>query len=72
MIRLEALIAGWSGGVGRAAKDRHSMARTFVASAVYYMSTTRQLLERLSADSGLRRICGWESKREIPMNRNFS
>ena len=38
--------------------------------AVYYMSTTRQLLERLSADSGLRRICGWETKGEISMNRN--
>jgi hypothetical protein len=35
MIRMEALIAGWSGGVGRPAKDRRSMARAFVAKAVY-------------------------------------
>jgi hypothetical protein len=35
MIRIEALIAGWSGGVGRPAEDRRSMARAFVAKAVY-------------------------------------
>jgi hypothetical protein len=31
MTRTEALIAGWSGGVGRPAKDRRSMACAFVA-----------------------------------------
>jgi hypothetical protein len=72
MIRIEGLIAGWAGGVGRPAKDRRSMARAFVAKAVYNMSTTRQLLERLSADVALRRICGWESQREIPHESKFS
>src|SRR6202789_325927 len=72
MIRIEALIAGWSGGVGRPAKDRRSMARAFVAKAVYNMGTTRQLLERLSADMALRRICGWESAGEIPHESKFS
>jgi hypothetical protein len=72
MIGIEALIAGWTGGVGRPAKDRRSMARAFVAKAVYNMSTTRQLLERLSADMALRRICGWESQREIPHESKFS
>jgi hypothetical protein len=72
MIRIEGLIAGWAGGVGRPAKDRRAMARAFVAKAVYNMSTTRQLLERLSADVALRRICGWESQREIPHESKFS
>lgn len=72
MIRIEALIAGWSGGVGRPAKDRRSMARAFVAKAVYNMSHTRQLLDRLSADVALRRICGWESAGEIPHESKFS
>jgi transposase len=72
MIRIEALIAGWSGGVGRPAKDRRSMARAFVAKAVYNMSHTRQLLERLSADVALRRICGWENAGEIPHESKFS
>jgi hypothetical protein len=56
-IRIEGLIAGWAGGVGRPAKDRRAMARAFGAKAVYHMSPTRQLLERLSADVALRRIC---------------
>lgn len=72
MIHLEAWIGGWSGGVGRPLKDRRAIARAFVAKAVYNMSTTRQLLERLSADVALRRICGWESQREIPHESVFS
>ena len=72
MIRIDGLVAGWAGGVGRPAKDRRAMARAFVAKAVYNMSTTRQLLERLSADVALRRICGWESQREIPHESKFS
>lgn len=72
MIRIEGLVACWTGGVGRPAKDRQAMARAFVAKAVYNMSTTRQLLERLSADVALRRICGWESQREIPHESKFS
>jgi hypothetical protein len=33
------------------------MARAFVAKAIYNLSTTRQLLERLVCDTTLRRIC---------------
>ena len=72
LIRIEAMIACWAGGVGRPAKDRRAIARAFVAKAVYNMSTTRQLLERLSADISWRRICGWESRREIPHESQFS
>jgi hypothetical protein len=72
MIRIEGLVAGWAGGVGRPAKDRRAMARAFVGKAVYNMSTTRQLLERLTADVALRRICGWESQGEIPHESKFS
>ena len=72
LIHLEGCIGGWSGGVGRPAKDRRAIARGFVAKAVYNMSTTRQLLERLWSDAALRRICGWESQREIPHESAFS
>ena len=72
VIHLEACVAGCSGGVGRPAKDRRAIARAFVAKAVYNMSTTRQLLERLSSDAALRRLCGWESQREIPHESAFS
>jgi hypothetical protein len=36
------------------------------------MGSTRQLLERLECDVALRRICGGESKREIPHESQFS
>ncbi len=37
------------------------------------MTITRQLLERLSSDVALRRICGcWESWREVPHEWAFS
>ena len=72
LIHLEGCIAGWSGGVGRPAKDRQAIARAFVAKAIYNMSTTRQLLDRLSSDIALRRICGWDSQREIPHESAFS
>jgi hypothetical protein len=72
LIQIEAMVASWSGGVGRPAKDRRAMARSFVAKAVFNMSTTRQLLDRLSVDVSLRRICGWESQREIPHESQFS
>ena len=72
LIQIEAMVGSWSGGVGRPAKDRRAMARSFVAKAVCNMSTTRQLLDRLSVDVSLRRICGWESQREIPHESQFS
>lgn len=43
-----------------------------MAKAVYNLGTTRQLLERLVSDITLRRICGWESQREIPHESQFS
>lgn len=57
---------------GRPAKDRAAISRAFVAKAVYDMSTTRVLLDRLATDVALRRICGWESKREVPSESVFS
>lgn len=57
---------------GRPAKDRAAIARAFVAKAVYDMPTTRVLLDRLATDASLRRICGWEKKREVPSEAVFS
>ncbi len=72
MIRVEAWIASPAGGVGRPLKDRRAIASAFVAKAVYNMSTTRQLPDRLACDAVLRRICGWESRREIPHESQLS
>ncbi|MHB8304208.1 MAG: transposase [Acidobacteriaceae bacterium] len=60
LIQIEALVGSWPGGVGRPAKHRRAMACSFVAKAVYNMSHTCELLDRLKSDASLRRICGWE------------
>lgn len=57
---------------GRPPKERAAIARAFVAKAVYNMPTTRALLDRLSSDKKLRRICGWEQKGDIPSESTFS
>jgi transposase len=72
MVHVEAFIASSCGGVGRPATHRRAMARAFVAKAIYNLSTTRQLLERLVCDTTLRRLCGWESQGEIPHESQFS
>ena len=72
LIEIETMVPGWSGGVGRPAKHRRAIARSFVAKAIYNMSHTRELLERLASDPCLRRICGWEGRRAIPHEAQFS
>ena len=57
---------------GRPVSDRVAIARAFVAKAIYDMSTTRILLDRLACDIVLRRICGWEKIKEIPSESTFS
>ena len=57
---------------GRPLKNRESIARAFMAKAVYNMSTTEMLIDRLNSDISLRRICGWEKRSEIPDKSTFS
>lgn len=57
---------------GRPPESRVSIARAFVAKAVYNMSTTRLLLDRLDTDPSLRRICGWERRGQVPSESTFS
>jgi hypothetical protein len=72
MIEIEALVGSWSGGVGRPGKHRRAIARSFIAKAVFNLNAARQLLDRLSDDVCLRRLCGWESQGEIPHESQFS
>ncbi len=57
---------------GRPACDRLSLATAFLAKAVYNLTTTRQLRERLQADVQLRRLCGWDRADQIPAEATFS
>lgn len=72
MIRIEDFIPSNFGCRGRPLKNRKAIARAFVAKAIYNMPTTRMLLDRLNSDITFRRICGWESKNEIPDEATFS
>jgi transposase len=57
---------------GRMPKDRLAIARSFVAKAVLQCPTTEALIDRLKVDKALRRICGWESKLDVPCKATFS
>jgi transposase len=72
MTRVEEFIQSYRGYVGRPQDDRTAIARAFVAKAVYSLSTTRQLLDRLKTDKALRRICGWERLNAIAKEWTFS
>lgn len=71
-VRIEEFIYSTCGFPGRPAQDRTAIARAFIAKMVYHLSTTRSLLDRLSTDSALRRICGWERKSDVPDEWTFS
>src|SRR5512135_2277993 len=74
MLDIERFVEGYGGSppVGRPLSDRRAIARAFVAKAVLNLGTTRQLLDRLSIDVVLRRICGWERRSDIASESVFS
>jgi IS5 family transposase len=57
---------------GRPLQDRQPIARAFVAKAIYNLPTTDLLIEMLHLQPNLRRLCGWERKRQIPSPATFS
>jgi hypothetical protein len=59
-------------GVGRRRKERDSIAKAFVAKAIYNFATTEILVAYLNGCKNLRRLCGWDTKQEIPSLATFS
>lgn len=59
-------------GRGRRPHDRSSIARAFLAKAIFNLPHTRALLERLRHDAVLRWLCGWESAAQVPDETVFS
>ena len=59
-------------GVGRKRKERASIAKAFVAKAIYNFETTEILVEYLKGCKNLRRLCGWDTKQQIPSLATFS
>jgi hypothetical protein len=69
---IEAFVQVWPGLAGRPPRDRAALARAFVAKAVLGLPTTSMLIERLTVDKQLRRLCGWEHPGELPSEATFS
>ena len=72
LVRIEQFLPNTLGFEGRPPKTRSALARAFAAKMVYNIDTTSFLIERLKSDKNLRRICGWESVRELPSESTFS
>jgi Transposase DDE domain/Transposase domain (DUF772) len=70
--RIDSFVQVWPGLPGRPPHDRVALARAFVAKAVLGLPTTLMLIERLTVDNQLRRLCGWERLGEIPSEATFS
>ena len=58
--------------LGRKLLERDSIARSFVAKAVYGYPHTRALLNALKSTPNLRRICGFERVSSVPSESTFS
>ncbi len=58
--------------MGRKLRERESIARSFVAKAVYGFPFTRALIEALRTAPTLRRVCGFERVSDIPSESTFS
>jgi hypothetical protein len=59
-------------GIGRRREERLALARSFIAKAVWNFSTTRALMDQVESSPSLRRLCGWESRSDIPSEATFS
>ena len=71
-VRVERFLPHFIGLPGRPREDRAALARAFIAKAVFDVTTTRALIERLAIDQPLRRLGGWNEVREIPSEATFS
>jgi hypothetical protein len=63
---------GQSRGAGQPEADRCALACAFLAKAVLDLKTTRALIDRLQADSKLRRLCGFDLRFALPSESTFS
>ena len=57
---------------GRALIDRRSIARAYLAKAFYDLATTDLLIEILRLQPTLRKICGFERRKDVPSPATFS
>lgn len=71
-VRIEEFVpASWC-GIGRPPHERSWLANAFVAKAVLGLTSTAGLIERLTIDRALRRICGFPLCQKRPSEATFS
>ena len=71
-VRIEEFVAASWCGLGRPPHERSWLANAFVAKSVLGLGTTIGLIERLTIDRALRRICGFPLCRQLPSESTFS
>lgn len=71
-VRIEEFIGSTWCGMGRPPRDRAALASAFVAKAVLGLTTTTGLIERLTVDRALKRICGFSMWKRLPDESTFS
>ena len=71
-VRIEEFTGSSWCGVGRPPFERAWLANAFVAKAVLGLNTTVGLIERLTIDRALRRICGFPRCKKLPSETTFS
>ncbi len=71
-VRIEEFVYSSWCGEGRPPHERSWLANAFVAKSVLGLTTTRGLIERLTIDRALRRICGFSPCRKLPSESTFS
>lgn len=72
LARIEEFVSDSWCGTGRPAHTRAWLANAFVAKAVLGIGTTVGLIERLTIDRALRRICGFAPYARLPSAATFS
>lgn len=75
LARIETFLPGWHGLVGRPPSERAALARLHCPGGnqpANHPQTTRLLIDMLSADKTLRRLCGWQRAGEVPSESTFS
>ena len=71
-VRIEEFTESRGCGVGRPPHERAWLANAFVAKTVLGLPTTVGLIERLTIDRALRRICGFPLCKKLPSEATFS
>ena len=71
-VRIEEFCQATWCGVGRPPHERAWLANAFVSKSVLGLTTTTGLIERLTIDRVLRRICGFPLGRKLPSEATFS